>query len=384
MKFEQNPKYNTAALFALIVVAFAGALLSVFIHVDAVRAFFAKVASILAPLLYAAIIMLILMPVVELFEKKFKSFFIKRRAKNPDKAANRLSLVVVYLLLFALVLLAVLIIIPQFSVFYDTVMTSRDYLTALDNFGAQFDAENGFFDGIISKVYGSLKDSLLNSLSEFSALLPKIVEALGSVVSQVSNLLLGVIISIYALADRRRLKAVAKKITAAFVPLSAVSGIERATREFYNNAVWFFSARALNSIILGVAFYFTLLVIGLKFHSVLCLIIAVCNFLPAFGVMIGFVISALIVLLTDTNLAIGFCIVYLIITFCGYAFLRPHITNASVRLQLGTTLVCILVGYFIGGLLGALLAIPVYVTLRTLFAEWQEIRRAKVRTRTGP
>lgn len=383
MKFEQNPKYNTAALFALIVVAFAGALLSLFVHADAVRAFFAKMAGILAPLLYAAIVMLILMPAVEFFEKKFKVFCVRRGAKKPDKMANRLALVAAYLLLLVLVLLAVLIIIPQFSVLYDTVMTSRDYLTALDSIGAQFDAENGFFDGILSKVYNSFKDSLLNSLSEFSALLPKIVDALGSVVSQVSNVLLGVIISIYALADRRRLKAIAKKITVAFVPLSAVSGIERATRELYNNAVWFFSARALNSVILGVAFYFALLVMGLKFHSVLCLIIAVCNFLPVFGVMLGFVLSALIVLLTDTHLAAGFCVVYLIITFCSYMFLRPHITNASVRLPLGTTLVCILVGFFIGGLLGALLAVPVYVTLRTLFAEWQEFRRAKVRTRNG-
>ena len=105
--------------------------------------------------------------------------------------------------------------------------------------------------------------------------------------------------------------------------------------------------------------------------------------MPMDGVMLGFVLSALIVLLTDTHLAEGFCVVYIILTFCGYMFLRPRITNASVRLPLGTTLVCILVGFFIGGLLGALLAVPVYVTLRTLFAEWQEFRRAKVRTRNG-
>ena len=155
------------------------------------------------------------------------------------------------------------------------------------------------------------------------------------------------------------------------------------TRELYHNAVWFFSARALNAVVLGVVFYFVLLVMGIKFHSVLCLIIAVCNFMPVFGVMLGFSISTLIILLTDTNLALWFCFVYVILTLCGYIFLRPRITNSAVRLSLGVTLVCILVGLFVGGLLGGLLAVPVYVTARTLFLDYRKYRRGKVRTRNG-
>ena len=326
--------------------------------------------------------MLVLMPAVEFFERKFLPLCIARHMKKPEKKAATFALIVTYLLLIVVVLLSIVIIIPQFSVLYDTVLGSRDYLTALDTIGQNL-SEKGMVGQILFKVFDRLKSSIVDSLSEFSALLPKVVDALGSVVSQVSNILLGVIISIYALADRRRLKAQAKKITAAFFPESVTNAIERVTRELYHNAVWFFSARALNSIVLGVAFYFILLVMGVKFHSVLCLIIAVCNFLPVFGVMLGFSISALIILLTDTNLALWFCIVYVIVTLCGYIFLRPRITNSAVRLSLGVTLVCILVGFFVGGLLGGLLAVPVYVTARTLFLDYRKYRRGKVRTRNG-
>ena len=380
MKFEKNPKYNTFALFALIVVAFAALLISLFTHAAAVRAFFAKMARVLMPLLYAAILMLVLMPAVEFFERKFLPFCIARQMKKPEKKASTFALIVTFLLLIVVVLLS--IVIPQFSVLYDTVLGSRDYLSALDTVGQEL-SEKGMVGQILFKLFDRLKSSIVDSLTEFSALLPKVVDALGSVVSQVSNILLGVIVSIYALADRRRLKAQAKKITAAFFPQSVTNGIERVTRELYHNAVWFFSARALNSVVLGVVFYFVLLVMGIKFHSVLCLIIAVCNFMPVFGVMLGFSISTLIILLTDTKLALWFCFVYVILTLCGYIFLRPRITNSAVRLSLGVTLVCILVGFFVGGLLGGLLAVPVYVTVRTLFFDYRKYRRGKVRTRNG-
>ena len=382
MKFEKNPKYNTMALFALIVVAFAALLISLFTHADAVRAFFAKMAGVLTPLLYAAILMLVLMPAVEFFERKFLPLCIARRMKKPEKKAATFALVVTYLLLVVIVLLAIVIIIPQFSVLYDTVTGSLDYLTAIDTVGKEL-SEKGMVGQILYKVFDRLKSSIVDSLSEFSALLPKVVDTLGSVVSQVSNILLGVIISIYALADRHRLKAQAKKITAAFFPRSGANAIGRASREFYHNAVWFFSARALNSVVLGILFYFILLLMGVRFHSVLCLIIAVCNFMPVFGVMVGFSISAVVILLTDTKLALWFCLVYVAVTFCGYLFLRPRITNSAVRLSLGVTLVCILVGLFVGGLLGGLVAVPVYVTARTLFFDFRKYRRGKVRTRNG-
>lgn len=382
MKFEKNPKYNTMALFALIVVAFAALLISLFTHADAVRAIFAKMARVLMPLLYAAILMLVLMPAVEFFERKFLPFCIARKMKKPEKKASTFALIVTFLLLVVIVLLAIVIIIPQFSVLYDTVLSSRDYLSTLDTVGQEL-SEKGMVGQILLKLFDRLKNSIVDSLSEFSALLPKVVDTLGSVVSQVSNILLGVIISIYALADRHRLKAQAKKITAAFFPQSVTNGIERVTRELYHNAVWFFSARALNAVVLGILFYFILLLMGVRFHSVLCLIIAVCNFMPVFGVMVGFSISAIVILLTDTKLALWFCLVYVAVTFCGYLFLRPRITNSAVRLSLGVTLVCILVGLFVGGLLGGLVAVPVYVTARTLFFDFRKYRRGKVRTRNG-
>ena len=42
-----------------------------------------------------------------------------------------------------------------------------------------------------------------------------------------------------------------------------------------------------------------------------------------------------------------------------------------------------LAGTDVGGLLGGLVAVPVYVTVRTLFLDYRKYRSGKVRTRNG-
>ena len=134
MRFDRNTKYNTYALLALIVAAFTGILISFTIHADDVRGFFGKMWSVFAPIFYAAVIMLILLPVVELFEKKLTPHFAKK--KNGKKKATTLAILFTYLIVTVLLVLAVWIIIPQFSVLYDFIITSKDYLSILDNIGA--------------------------------------------------------------------------------------------------------------------------------------------------------------------------------------------------------------------------------------------------------
>ena len=120
---------------------------------------------------------------------------------------------------------------------------------------------------------------------------------------------------------------------------------------------------------------------GLRFHSVLCLIIAFCNFIPVFGMLVGGFICTMIVLVTDTRLTVWFITVYLALTVLGFIFVRPRITNKEVRLTLGTTMVCVLAGYFLGRLWGAIFAIPVYVTLRGLFLRMGAKTDQKERTK---
>lgn len=372
MKFEKNPKYNTYAVLALIVVAFAAVLVSLAMHVDAIKAIFSKMAAVFSPILYAAIIMLILLPMVNFFEDRFCKLLKKH--KNYEKKAATLALVCAYLILLLVLVLAVVIVIPQFTTLYEFVLGSTEYLSTLDSMANEFAASSDLFGERLLELVNSLKQTLRESLKQLPTLVTKIAAAFGNVISQVSNWILGLIISIYAMLRRDYLKALARKINAAIFKPQTEARIADICRDVYNNTVWFFSARAYNCIGVAVVFYAALLLMGCKFYSVICLVIALCSFVPIFGMLIGGAIGTLVVLVTDTRLAGWFVLVFCVLMILDYAFLRPRITNKKVRVSLGTTMICVLVGFFVGDFLGALFAVPLYVTARDLFLGWRKKR----------
>ena len=122
-----------------------------------------------------------------------------------------MAILFTYLIVTVLLVLAVWIIIPQFSVLYDFIITSKDYLSILDNIGASLADKSELLGERFLELVEKLKDSIVSSLSELTSLVPTVVNTFGDVLSEASNLLIGTIISIYALASRKRLKALGKK-----------------------------------------------------------------------------------------------------------------------------------------------------------------------------
>lgn len=378
MKFEKNAKYNTYALLALIVVGFAALLISLAVHATDAWAVVLRVTAVFSPIFYAVILMLVLMPMVDFFGKHYRKWLCRK--KNREKTASALALVTAYLVLLLVVALAVVIIIPQFTTLYDflRLQDSSVFLTALDSIATGADAEEGLggiVGDLVASLVGGVKELLTDAFKQLPTLVAKVTSVFGNVLSIVSGWILALIISVYAMLRRDYLKAVCRKINAALFKPETATRIADICREVYVNTGYFFSARAYNSIAVAVVFYFILWVMGLKFYSVLCLLIAICGFVPVFGMLIGGALSTLIVLITDTHLTGWFFLVFLALTVLDYTLLRPCITNQKVRVSLGTTMICVLLGYFIWDALGALLAVPLYVTVRDMFIAWSKKKR---------
>ena len=189
--------------------------------------------------------------------------------------------------------------------------------------------------------------------------------------------MLGLIISIYALFRRARIKGIIKKTNAALFNAKSSGRVADVCRELYNHTVWFFSGRAYNMLAIAVAFYVVLLLMGIKFHAVICLLIAICSLVPVFGMLIGGAISTLIVLITDTGMTVWFLLIFMVLMILNHIFLRPRLTNEKVHLSLGTTMVCVLIGYFLLDLTGALFAVPIYITVRNELVQWYGKKTAK-------
>lgn len=372
MKFEKNPKYNTFALLALIVVAFAGLLISIAVHIDAVGALLGKLISVFMPLFCAIIIILVLLPGVDFF--KFRFLKLLKKHKNHEKKAEKLAILSVYLILLLVVVLAVVIIIPQFSLLYNFILGSTDYLGAVDKFSEQLAEQSQFLGERFAELIERLEKTLFDSVKALPTFATSIASALGRIVGGISNWILGLIISIYALLRRARIKALIRKANAALFNANASTRVADVCREFYNHTVWFFSGRAYNMLALAIAFYIVLLLMGIKFHAVICLLVAISSLVPVFGMLIGGSVSTLIILITDTGMTIWFMLIFTVIMILNHIFLRPRLTSEKVRLGLGTTMICVLIGYFLLNVTGALFAVPTYITVRNMFSAWKSKR----------
>ncbi len=379
MRFEENKKYNTIALLALAVVAFAALLISIALNFSSVREMLGRILSVMAPLIYAFIIFLVLLPASEFFEKRIAKLL--RVKKNPEKKAFILSVICAYFMLALVVALCVLIIIPQFATLYGFATDFADsYLPNLTGIAADISENSDFLGDIISNMLNFLRDTLTKTLSSLPDIASKVAAAFGNVVTTVSDWLLALIISVYVLLRRERLGALLRKTNAALFKESTERRMARHGGALYRNLMWFFSARAYNTIAVAIVTYLIFLSMGLKFYSVISLIISICSFVPIFGMLVGGGISALIVLVTDTKLTGWFILVFIAIMLLDYILLRPRITNKKVKLPFGTTLICVLLGYFVWDLLGALFALPVYVTLRDIIIEWHNNKKEEKRS----
>lgn len=369
MKFNRNSKYNANALLALLVVAFAAAVVSLLLNLSEVSAFLGRIFSVLSPIIYAFLLVLVLVPAVDFFEDRFEGLLKKR--KNYHKKAQILAVICTYLLLLVILSLVIWILISQLSkAYYFIAKFADDYFPILNDLIN--DVSNN--DGIVGETLSSLAKTLKDFANEWVKSVPDFAKTvagtLSSVVSSISSWVIAVIISIYALFRRAKLKSLCRRANAAVFSEKVAKQVSTTLGTLYKNLGAFFSARAYNMIVLAVVFYLVLLIMGLEFYSTIALTIAICSFVPVVGLLIGGGIGTLVVLVTDTDKTPWFLLAFLVIAFLDYLYLRPLITNKRVRVSLGTTIICVFVGFFLGKLLGALIALPIYVTARDAFIEW--------------
>ncbi|MBE6680012.1 MAG: AI-2E family transporter [Ruminococcaceae bacterium] len=378
MKFDKNSKYNTTALLVLIVVAFAALVFSMLVNINSVVAVLGKVLSVVSPIIYAFLLMLVLLPIADFFEEKFTHLLKKHR--NYHKKAKVLSVICAYVLLLLVVALVLLIVVTQATRAYSFAANFADeYVPVLNKFISDISERFSFVGSNLKTIVNAFSKTLSDWLSDFPSVAMAVAAALGNVVSTLSAWVLATIISVYAMFRRNKLKAICRRANAALFPQNASAKVSAFFGSLYRNMVYFYSARAYNMVILAVLYYLALLLMGLEFFSLVALIVAVCSFVPVVGTLIGGGVGLFVVFVTDTDMAGWFVLVFLVLTVLDYVFLRPKITNKKVHVSLGTTIICVFVGYFIGKLLGAMFALPLYVTIRDMFIAWHNKKKEVVK-----
>jgi predicted PurR-regulated permease PerM len=125
----------------------------------------------------------------------------------------------------------------------------------------------------------------------------------------------------------------------------------------------------LTSAIAGLGTFFWMLAFGIPYPALLGLLVAILDLIPVIGSTIGGVIVTLVALTVSLPIAI-----YTLAFYIGYRLAEdylivPRVMGRTVELPAVVSLVAVLLGGVLLGIVGALVAIPVAAALRVILNE---------------
>ena len=177
--------------------------------------------------------------------------------------------------------------------------------------------------------------------------------------------LVGLVISIYLLSGRRLLSSIFGKLVTAILPTGGVKRVTMFIKRLYSNLTEFLSARILSALFLGIAAYLLFWAAGIPYYALLALIIVVCNLFPVFGTIFSMMCCGVVILVTRPGYTLPMLGILIALELFDNFLIEPRtIHHKALRPNVGTTIVLLLCGYALFGLVGAMIAIPVFATVQ--------------------
>jgi predicted PurR-regulated permease PerM len=198
-----------------------------------------------------------------------------------------------------------------------------------------------------------------------SSLIGGVLGAGELVLSAASALLVVAVLAVYFLADMPRIKLFAYRLA----PHSRRTRVILIGDEIFAKVGGFVLGNFLTSVIAGLGTYLWMFIFGLPYPILLGLFVAFMDLIPVIGSTIGGAVVTLVALTVSLPIAaltLGFYVAY---RLAEDYLLVPRVMGRAVRVPGVVSVVAVLVGGTLMGIIGALVAIPAAAALRLLLEE---------------
>jgi len=139
--------------------------------------------------------------------------------------------------------------------------------------------------------------------------------------------------------------------------------------EIFTKVGGFVLGNVATSVITGLGTYLWMLAFGIPYPILLALFVALLDLIPVIGSTIGGAVVSLVALTVSLPVAIATLAFYIGYRLVEDYLLTPRIIGSTVKVPAVVSVVAVLVGGALLGIVGALVAIPVAAALRLLLEE---------------
>ncbi|MDY5998063.1 MAG: AI-2E family transporter [Erysipelotrichaceae bacterium] len=324
-----------------------------------------KIIAVSMPFIIGFCLTFVLTPVQKCVENKILSKI------NISQKRKRLISVVCSMLTLALVITLFLwLLLPQ--LYFSMVALGKtivDYVTNAETNLAWLYEKLPELSPIINNLFQTSEDYVLSIVSTITTYIPIAINYSYAIISNIFNILISLIITVYMLYDRERFISQIKRVTyALFSKKSAdfLCKVTNLTSRMFNQFIF---GKALDSFIIGIVCLICTSLLRLPYAPLFSFIIGITNMIPVFGPFIGAIPCALILLIIDYFKAFEFVIFIIILQQIDGNIIGPRILGDSLGLPSLWVMFAIIVGGGCFGIVGMFVGVPIFSVIYLLIKE---------------
>jgi predicted PurR-regulated permease PerM len=185
------------------------------------------------------------------------------------------------------------------------------------------------------------------------------------VLSTVSSIVMVAVLSVYFLASMPKTKLFAYRL----VPHSRRARAILIGDEIFTKVGGYVLGNVITSLIAGAGTFVWMLAFGIPYPALLGLLVAILDLIPVIGSTIGGIIVTLVALTVSLPVAIGTLIFYVGYRLAEDYLIVPRIIGRTVRVPAVVSLIAVVIGGVLLGIIGALIAIPAAAAISLLLDE---------------
>ncbi len=383
MKINWNSKYLTISAYAAGTIVISALVIMLILNLDTVSNKLAGFTVIATPIIIGIFCAYLLNPLMMKFEQGVFKKWSGSADKKLKSRARALSLTITMVVVLLALVVLILLIIPQLITNIVTVFGNMDsYIATIQNFITK-----------LAEDYPELAEFLDNPLDDFTTFLTNIwneysEELLGfagniasgvwAVVDALKNIFFGLTLSVYLLAKKEMFVGQSKKLLFAFVKADKAQRFlkicRRASEKFLGSII----GKILESMIIAFLIFICCAILKMPYSLLMAVIMFVFQLIPVVGAIIGCVPCCLLLLLSGKPmLAVWFLVIAMVMQTVDGNFVGPWILGDTTGLPAVWVLISILLGGGLFGMVGMVLAVPVFAVVYMLIKDFVESRLKK-------
>ncbi len=322
--------------------------------------------KILSPVIIGLVIAYLIDPIAKFFDQK-----ILRKLKNEG---NRWSLSVILAIICVIILVALFIIvlvpslIDSFNILRSNVETYaaniERVMEKINNWGINLNLNLNLSD--ITEYIEEATGDLLNYLAQNMTVILNTSQDIGT---SLFNGIIGFILGIYFLFGKKSLIAGGDELRRSAMKEQTYKKHNDFWKRCHEILIQYIGYNLLDGLIVGIVNGIVMLIFRMPYVALISVVVGVTNLLPTFGPIIGAVIGGFILFLNKPVYALWFLILTIILqTIDGYV-LKPKMFGGSLGIPPVWTLIAIIIGGKLFGVIGIFLAIPFAAVFSFLYKE---------------